>query len=320
MTRTPRLVTAVLLLTALAAPQALGQPSPLSYTQPPPPPPPPAGVVFEPPPGPPVAPAIDGLGLYLATSLAYLKPTITGDLVNQMPLGSFAQTLSVPRVDLDWSVSPTIEAGYKLPAGDAFVFTYRFLAAEGNGEVTNLIFQTAQVRTRLDVQVFDFDYAFAPLEPTPRWELLTRIGVRLADVFFDSRVTDATGLRQASNDFFGAGIHGRLDLRRQIALLPGLSVFGAIDGAVLVGRSRQRFRLESDFVDFVEIDSSRQHEQQTVPTVNLQVGVGYAPPAFPGLRFVYGYQYERLFDVGDVGPSSGEVYSHGWFMQARFDF
>jgi Legionella pneumophila major outer membrane protein precursor len=315
MTRTATLVAAVLLLGAALCPGQ--QPSPLSYAPPDPPPPP--APIFEPLPLPADAP-VNGLGFFLGAEVAFLKPTIKANLANQMPLGQFGQTLHVPSVDLDWEVAPAIEVGYRLPGGDAYVFGYRILAAEGNGQFTNLIMDNVQVRTRLNVQFFDFDYALAPYEVAPRYVLTPRIGVRVADVFFDTRSIDVSALRQASNDFFGAGVHGRLDLRRSIDLVPGLSIFGGVDGAVLIGQSRQKFRLESNFGEFVVVDRTKQHEQQTVPVLNLQAGLSYAPPALPGLLLTAGYEYERIFDLADVGPSRGEVYYHGAFVRARFDF
>ena len=327
MTRTASLVAAVLLLTAVAgslpaqppppAPLPPSQPSPLAYTPPPPPPPPPAPL-FEPAPPGAAAPGVLGMGFFLGVELGFLKPTVTGGLVNEMPLGPLGEKLAVPRASLDWVVSPAIEVGYKLPCGEAFVATYRFLTSEGNAVVGGPADPT-QLRSRLDVQFFDLDYALAPYEFAPRYELNSRLGVRVADVFFDSRATDAAGLQQASNDFFGAGIHGRLEVKRSIALLPGLGIFGALDGSALVGRTNQKFHLENDFGEVIA-SSMKQHGQRTVGVVQLQVGLSYAPPALPGLQFVTGYEYERIFAAGDLGPSSGDVYSQGWFIRARFDF
>ena len=70
----------------------------------------------------------------------------------------------------------------------------------------------------------------------------------------------------------------------------------------------------------VEVATDSQHAQRTVPMLRLQFGLSYSPPALPGLTFVNGYEYDRIFDVASVGPSTGEVYSHGFFMRARFDF
>ena len=73
-----------------------------------------------------------------------------------------------------------------------------------------------------------------------------------------------------------------------------LRVFGTVDGAVLVGRSRQRFRLDSDVGGgTIAVDTNRQTEQQAVSTLGLvrrrnrpslpryleQVEAGCEPPA-----------------------------------------
>lgn len=314
--QTPSLVGALFLVT-VAVSQAQ-QPSPLSYTQPPPPPPPPAPLA-DPFPGA-FVPATEVGGGFVAVDVAYVKTTLKFGLVSPTPLGTLGQTVQPPGVDLPWVVSPTFEAGYRLPGGDAFVFSYHFLVAEGTGLANDPIGGQAQVRTRLDLQVFDLDYALPVYQVAPRLDLSTRLGARLADVFFDSRSVNDAGLRQASNEFFGAGIHGRLDLRYGIDLLPGLSIFGVLDGAVLIGHSQQKFQLQSDFGEFLEISKMKQRGNRTVPTVKAQAGFTYAPPALPGLSFTSGYEYEQYFSVGDVGPSSGEFYSHGWFMRVRYDF
>ena len=49
---------------------------------------------------------------------------------------------------------------------------------------------------------------------------------------------------QTSNDFTGAGPHARLDLSRHARLLPGLALFGRIDGTLAVGRVSQKIRDE----------------------------------------------------------------------------
>jgi hypothetical protein len=301
MTRTICLV-GVLLLAAAAPAQ-----SPLSYVQPPPAPPPlapdpPPLLGDAPPPGP---------GLYFGAEVSVVRPSLNFHLGNSMPLGFPGRTLDVPDVSLPWTVSPTFEIGYRLPEGGAFALSYRFLVAEGTGTV-----EDASVRTRLNMQVFDLDYVFAPIEIAPRYELTARLGGRLADVFFDSRAVNATTLGQSSNDFFGAGVHGRLELERRIVLVPGLGVFGRVDGSVLIGQGRQRFRLEEGGI----VSTMRQRAQQTVPTVNAQAGLSYAPPGLPGVKFATGYEYEQYFDVGGVNPSSGDVYWHGWFLRARIDF
>jgi hypothetical protein len=331
MKRSASLVGALFLVTAAVC-QGQGQPpsplaptlpappppSPLAYTQPPPPPPP--GPVTEAPVPGAFVPIADASGGFVSVDLAYLKTTIKFGLVSPTPLAPFGQTVRPPGVDLPWEVSPAIEAGYRLPGGDAFVFTYRFLSAEGNGQATDPIGGEAQVRTRLDLQVFDIDYALPVFQVAPRFELSTRLGARIADVFFDSRSINDAGLRQASNDFFGAGIHGRLDARYHIDLLPGLSVFGRLDGAALIGRSKQKFQLQSDFGEFTYVSKTKQQGNRTVPVLNLQAGLTYAPPALPGLSFTSGYEYEQFFNVADVGASSGDFYTHGWFMRVRYDF
>src|SRR5262249_19132355 len=150
--------------------------------------------------------------------------------------------LSVPTTKLPWTASPLFELGYRLPDGLGVVAAnYRFLVAEGT-ETRTIDGAAFSLRTRIDINQFDLDIGGGPYSPQPRWNLSWRFGARIADVFYDSRASNAALLQQGSNDFVGAGPHARLDVERQIGLLPGLSLFGRIDGAVIVGQINQHFQ------------------------------------------------------------------------------
>jgi hypothetical protein len=293
-------------------------------------------LTYAPPPAPPPAPAVDPIftdwgpplgqqtpGWFAGAEIALRQADINATLVNQIPLGSLGEFLHVPAVDLPLTVSPTFEIGYRLPqCAGTFSLRYHFLTAEGTGTVYPAD-NTFRVRTRLDMQVFDLDYGTAPYEFAPRWEVSARLGGRLANVFFDSQAVNDAVSQQASNNFFGAGIHGRVDVERRLVVIPGLGLFGRLDGAVLTGRVRQRFHLER-FEEFSELE---QRSRQTVSALNAQVGLSYSPPGLPGLKFATGYEWEQYWNVGRLngqdgagGRSSGDVWSHGWFLRAQVDF
>src|SRR5206468_1398191 len=146
------------------------------------------------------------------TELQLIRPVLKNRLSSDAPLLTGAP-LRVPSADLDWTVSPRFEVGYRLPdSAGYFALGYRFLVSEGNDTRTFDGFPGVPfaVRTRLDVNEVDFDYGTSPYSPMPRYDLSWRIGVRLADVFFDSRAAAPFLTQQASNDFFGGGPHARL--------------------------------------------------------------------------------------------------------------
>ncbi len=318
----------------LSPPGALGRPAPLSappspltYT----PPPPQAPVFPAPPPGDPgpagwgpYGPPSAAPGWFFNTEVAVVFPAIKFKLTNDMPLPITGLQLHVPAVDLNTSVMPTFELGYQL--GDSsgfFALGYSFLFTDGNGS-RDSAFGPADVRTRLDINWIDLDYGTNPFEFWPRWAVSWRIGARIADVFFDSRAV-STGITQsASNDFFGGGLHSRFDVERRIVPVPGLALFGRVDGAGFFGRVKQNYSAQLAGID----DTLTVRRNQFVPYLNLQAGLSYAPPSLPGLKFTTGYLFEDYFNVGRLGispsgqvsDSRGEVWSHGWFLRGQYDF
>lgn len=318
MQRTASLVAILFLISTNAV--TAQQPSPLTYV--PPPPPLPATVIE---PGPAVVAPSQPDGLFASAEVAFLYPDINFGLVNMMPLGPTGRFLHVPTVDLPMAVSPALELGYRAGCAGTFVLGYRFLAAEGNDLFTATTGEQFQVRTRLNTNVIDLDYGFVPLTAYG-FDLSARLGGRIASVFFDSQASNNFAVQQASSKFFGGGIHGRLDIERRISLVPGLALFGRLDGAVLIGRVKQKFQLQAAGSNLVS--AMTQRGQQTVPMAKVEAGLSFTPAALPGVKFTGGYQFEEYFSVGQIdgGPnggaiqSRGEVSSHGWFIRAQVEF
>ena len=181
---------------------------------------------------------------------------------------------------------------------------------------------TLNFRSRLDLNQFDFDYVAAPYSPAPFWDLRGRIGIRLADVFYDS-TAQLTGLaeRHTSNNFIGAGPHFGLDAERRFKVVDGLAAFGRLDGAVLVGQVHQRFHegfLLDDGTTFAG-DDTRQGTQ-SVPVLTLQAGLAYTPPRMDYIHFTFGYQFEDWWNVGRLDGSQGSLSDQGIFFRSEFDF
>ena len=329
----------------VAPPVGAPSPSPLAYVPPPPslPAPPtsdpgPAGwgpfsVCSQPP------------GWFASAEIAYVFPTLRFAPINEQPLptGQLLGQVHIPKVALSSTVSPTFEVGYHLPDSEGlFAVNYRFLATEGTGTGISAdgIFQT---RTRLDSNIINFDYGTAAFEFVPHWLLSFRVGAELADVFFDSNGVNLDRFEQASTSFFGGGFHGRMDVERQILAVPGLSLFGRVDGAVVIGQVNQHFRVGPP-PDGTGGFSTEQRRVQTVPNLILQGGLSYCPPVLRGLRITFGYDFERWWYVGQLGqnaqnnlslpalaqangggnvpltPSRGEFWLQGVFLRAQYDF
>src|SRR5439155_6537157 len=123
-------------------------------------------------------------------------------LAGSVSFGSLgADTVQLPSARLDWVAAPRFDLGYRFADGlGAVLVSYRTLSTDGRAVLLN--FDAAGdgfLRSRLDMDVFDFDYATPKIPLGQRLELRGRLGVRLADVFFDSQAAGQFMEQRASN-------------------------------------------------------------------------------------------------------------------------
>jgi hypothetical protein len=327
---------------APAAPPALGAP----VTVPPLPPPPPPPPLLPPPPPPPplLVPVAPGgpfgpycvpeaaTGLYFGVELQFLRPALKNRLQGVVPLSDgTTTTVNVPSADLHWTVAPVFELGYRSPDLPGLVaLNYRFLLDEAS-TTRPVEGVDSDIRTRVTVNEITADYGFPTYRFAPRWELNARVGVQLADIYFDSRASNAFLFRQESNNFYGAGPHIRFDLERQIAFVPGLALFGRTDVVALIGQTKQRFRDQVSVGDVVLVSGSLEQQRQTqlVPVLTLDAGLQYTPPNLNWMHFGVGYMFQRYFNLGHlhnsmdgtpVVDSNGELTTQGVYVRGQIDF
>src|SRR5262249_18816926 len=144
---------------------------------------------------------------------------------------------------------PRFEFGYRFDQGfGELLFSYRFLASDGRGTIPDFdAVGDGFARSRLSLNVFDFDYANHEPALGPKWDMLWRVGVRLADVFFDDRALGGFVEQRTTNQFIGAGPHAGLDLWYHFNV-PGLALFTRVEGALVIGQVSQAFE-ETFFFD-----------------------------------------------------------------------
>jgi hypothetical protein len=263
--------------------------------------------------------------LFFDFELDIVKPVIINHISGpaMFPDGTMA-TVAVPQAKLQWTASPIFEVGKFLPDCLGFVaVNYRFLAVTGTGTATTPDGAMGDLRSRLDYNIFDFDYGVLPASFASNWFWSGRAGVRLQQTYFDSQLSDAVTTTQATNWFLGGGVHGRLDVEHRFEFLRGLSVFGRLDGAVMIGQVRQRF-LESDTAADGTITTANGmlHHTETLPELAIQAGLGYTPPIWQNLHLQVGYAYEEWFRIAhiDSTPSSGSLRTNGAFVRLQFDY
>jgi hypothetical protein len=302
-----------------------------------------------PPPGPPAPPLpgpyfeqdprLDPPSLPLPGWIADVEAEIAvahvkNKLVNTVSVGTRApNTVSLPSAELDWTMAPRFELGYRLPSGfGGFAISYRFLATEGTQGASGAD-GPATLHSRLELNEFDFDYFSWEITPSPCWNMRWRFGGRLTELFFDSQADEpfaeaaaGSGIfeTRVSNSYVGFGPHWGLELARRLNE-SGFSFVGRLDGAVLLGHISQRFFEASTMSGpsgQLPSGQTGTSGNQAVPMLNVQAGIGWKPPAYPNLQFFLGYEYEYWWNVGRESSdiSRGEMSDQGVYLRAGWNF
>jgi hypothetical protein len=255
---------------------------------------------------------------------------ITGDIVR------------FPGNELDPAVSPRIEIGYRFPDGFGELrLGYRSLSSQGRDTAlvvppfANDNLGPAAQTGRLDINIIDLDFGTREFSLGPDWEMRTAVGLRYATAFVDSTVAflnpvtvtgspfgtaPFTRLSQneaVGNRYFGA--HGVLEVGRHL-WLPGLTMFGRLDGAGMYGRVHQTFR--ETFVEAPGYTAQRVTNGVGTPMLAAEIGWAYDVPRWNHSRFMIGYQFEEWwqFGRGDNDLSFGPFYDQGLFLRAELNF
>jgi hypothetical protein len=258
--------------------------------------------------------------------------------------GHTGDVVMVPMAALNWTASPRFETGYRLPSGFGEVnLAYRFLMAEGTGSTTDRIAApdaTAALRSHLNINVGDLDYASRETSLGENWDMKWRIGLRYADLDFDSRAdepfaaaaaTGASGIfeRGISDNFWGIGPHAALELHRQRNSW-GLGLVGRLDAALLFGQVEQRFSEVSTSYGpggtFLGGETRLVNEEQA-PMLGGFLGLDWRPPRYRNVAILLGYTAEYWWNVGrlsdpDVynGRSAGEVGVNGALLRMEYNY
>lgn len=320
----------------LAQPVVVQQ-GPGAAALPPPPPPLPEQYVPPPPPPPfadPLAPAgagspylkpiIEAPGLFGSLEIGLVAPQINGVLTGPVSVAGFSQNVRLTSADLGWTGSPRIQLGYRFPQGaGAILGTYRSVVSEGTQAIPHYDpFGSGFERTRLNLNSVDIDYASATMPFAPLWDLKWYLGARIGAVYYDHRADGQWLHQRAANNFVGAGPHVGLDVHRQFADIPGLSLYGRTEGAVLLGNVHQSFEEIVGLANGPAVGGARNVSNgQSAPVFDFQIGLSYAPPTRRDwLRFTFGYQFEQWWNVGNAGGSTGDVFFQGLFFRGEFNY
>jgi hypothetical protein len=262
---------------------------------------------------------------------ANLEGDVTGAhikdrLSDAVRLGRQPFVFRVPSADLDWTVAPRVELGYRVGHGiGEFLVAYRGLATEGEQFTGDQ--GAAQLKSRLNENTLVLEYADRDLLLGPHLDMRWMFGVQLASVFFDSRASQDGGglLQRTSSNFLGAGPNSSLQAAHPLGL-PGLAFYGEIDGAALLGHLHQQFDVErSRGVAGGRGPASARDDTKTtqgVGTLGLQLGLRWTPPQYECLRFFLGYEFESWWQVGrnDATGSMADIFEHGILFRGEVTF
>lgn len=231
--------------------------------------------------------------------------------------------VQLPTADLDWTVSPRFELGYRFAQGcGELLISYRFLTTEGRETLVGFDLDGSDVplHSQLDLNVVDLDYATPEFSPLPHWNVQGKVGARIATVYFNSLADGFFIEDRTSNNFVGGGPHFGLDAWRMLDW-PGFSFFTRLDGAVVIGRVHQSF--EESYVTTdgsVTGGATDVHNTQAVPIFSFLAGLSWTPHPYHWSRYSLGYVFEQWWGVGDAGLSRADLTSQGVFVRAEFSF
>lgn len=280
-------------------------------------------------------PVLPQPGWFADVEVGIMLPHIMNDTHEAVTVNGVTSRVQLPGGTLDWAAAPRFELGYRLPEGfGEIALAYRFLGAQGHGTVSGPFDAPdapGSVLTRFDLQVADLDYASNELSICSWWAKW-RIGLRGADVYFDSKVDESltaaeagSGVfeRRTTNNFWGIGPHGSLELERRLTDW-GLLVLGRVDGSILLGRVNQGFfetsttKVGNQFLTGQTLET----EAMAVPQLEGNIGLGWRPPSCPALRVFAGYENEHWWDVGKIyaSGSNAQIYTNGVLLRVDFNY
>jgi Legionella pneumophila major outer membrane protein precursor len=283
-------------------------------------------------------------GWFTDLDLGIVDPHVKNKLLNTVTIvPGTADFVHVPSAQLDWTVAPRFELGYRLPSGfGEFVLGYRFLASDG----TETVFGAdgpQTLKSRLDINEWDLDYASREWSLWPHCDMKWRFGLRLDSVYFDSNSAEPFAAAAAgsglfpgqtnvfgaatSNRFVGFGPHWGLELDQRFDEY-GLALYAKADGWISLGRVRQSFTEDSTIVvaGVPLIGMTTTDTVQAVVSLLVEAGVRWQPPIWHYTYFYAGYTYEYFWNVGRNSdtfqpfPSRGELDDQGIVLRVELNF
>jgi hypothetical protein len=267
-----------------------------------------------------------------------------GKVISNSPFSGPAtgnqRVVAIPSAHLDWTVSPRVFLGYRLPSGfGEFMLSYRHLGTEGSGSIPGPK-GPAALHSRFAFDMFDIDYNSRELSLGPLWDMKWSLGLRSLFLFYDSRfiqpfnqAATGNGVFEARelNHFYGLGPHAALELARRLGD-SGWSLYVRGDFAGTFEGTHQAFFIRSTTLGANGRPlpgATHAYGNQAAPIINGRAGVTWQPSPTSGTRVFVGYQYEVFWDLVRVAqgngspfvlPSLGQFWDQGIVLQATINY
>jgi len=295
-------------------------------------------------------------GFYTNVELSLIMPSLRNQLrgVVTNPVTGNLETISFQGNPLNDTVMPDLELGYRLANGwGSLQLGYRFLNTQGsdtslNGPLAggaiisvsppNFAPALASQKGQLDFNIIDLTYVSQWFSFRPNWYLRAGAGFRTMTLYFDSSIQflDPTHggvggpiTQTESNFLYGFGGWGFCEAEWRCGI-PGLSVFGRMEGMDAYARISQNFNeiLFAGPGAASQTAGVRWYNGVGVPELRGTVGLSYVVPKWNYSRFTVGYQYEAFFQIGRItefGLSNypddrGQLTLQGLVLRAEFNF
>lgn len=272
-------------------------------------------------------------GWFAAVDANVLAPHFKNRLTETLNIGpAGASSIHAAGAALDWTVSPSIESGYRLESGfGAVALSYRFLASRGSslGQGAD---GPAMLNSRLDLNQGDLDYLSNEFSLWPSWEMKWRAGARAAVVYYDAQEHQSVAAAAAgsglvdqrnTNCFAGGGFHAGFELVRHLED-SGWAFIVRTDSAAMMGQLRQGFFARSTVAGPDGSFTAQLHDTgiQGVPSLAGALGLSWQPPRSNGVEVFAGYQYEYWWNIGRQSStlSRGELGSQGIVVRASINY
>lgn len=279
-------------------------------------------------------PELGAIGWFASVESEIVHPHVINKLKGTVLVGGAVPTIvALPSAALNWTVEPRLDVGYRLGSGfGEFLISYRFLVTEGSQAATGPD-GPAGLKSRLNLNVVDCDYASREITLFPEWLMKWHFGVRYMSLYFDSQEGEPFAEAAAgsgifasgvSNSYWGIGPNWGFDLARRLGDT-GFSIVMRADGAILLGRIRQGFFADSTALmpaGGLLSGEARFSSSQAVPMFDARLGIGWKSDPCSRMALFAGYEYEHWWNVGresSIG-SYGHVFEQAIVLQAEFNF